>query len=362
MASVWVARILATAITAIGAVTSCHAFDYAGKTVTIVVNQAAGGSTDIEARLLARHLSRIIPGNPTFIVQNVMGAGGSVAANWLGEVAKADGLVMGYLGGIAAKGALDAKDMRVDLRKFSLLGTSPGINVTFARRDLLPDFNKPDDFMRAKDFWIGGLSADSNKDVRLRMQMDLLGLNYHYLTGYKGSSEARLALRRKEIQVYVEALSAYRTSVEQLVQEGEVLPIWYDPLFKDGKSYRSPLTDGIPAEPFDEFVHRIKGSEPSGPMWNAYKLVTQFSTTFLYLMVMPPGTPKDAVEDMTKAIGALNADPHYQEDTRRQFGSAANYAMGPDLQKAFQQTMSPSAELRDYVNAFIGKGHQLAGR
>ncbi len=290
------------------------AFDYAGKRVTMVVNHAVGGSTDIEARLLARHLSRVVPGNPTFIVQNVTGAGGSVAANWLAEVARPDGLVMSYLAGMASYAALRGKNLRADLAKFTLLGTSPGINVTFARRDLLPRMDKPDDFLKASEFWIGGLSAESNKDVRIRMQMDLLGMKYHYLTGYKGSSEARFALRRKEIQVYVEALSAYRSSIEDMVAAGEVLPIWYDPLFKDGKAYRSSDTNDIPAEPFDEFIRRVKGSEPTGEMWEAYKLVTQFSTTFLYLMMMPPGAPPEAVKIMTAAIARLNSDSVYQQE------------------------------------------------
>jgi tripartite-type tricarboxylate transporter receptor subunit TctC len=341
---------------------AAEAFDYTGKTITMVVNQAAGGSTDIEARLLARHLPRVVPGHPTVIVQNITGAGGSIAANWLGEVARADGLVMGYFAGLTSQAALKGKNLRIDLKQFPLLATSPGINVTFARRDLLSRMETPDDFLKASDFWIGGLSADSNKDVRLRMQMDLLGLKYHYLTGFKGSSEARLALRRKEIQVYVEALSAYRSSVEPMVAKGEVLPIWYDPLFKDGKAYRSPATRDIPAEPFDEFIRRVKGAEPSGEMWDAYKLVTQFSTTFLYLMMMPPRTPADAVETLTAAITKLNDDPAYQEETKRVLGTAADYGIGSSHHAEFLKTISPSASVREFVAQYITKGFQAAGR
>jgi tripartite-type tricarboxylate transporter receptor subunit TctC len=337
------------------------AFDYTGKRLTLVVNHAVGGSTDIEARLLARHLSRVVPGSPTFIVQNIAGAGGSVAVNWLAEVARPDGLVMGYFAGMASHAALQGKNLRVDLKKFALLAASPGINVTFARRDLLSRMDKPDDFLKASDFWIGGLSAESNKDVRLRMQMDLLGMNYHYLTGYKGSSEARLALRRKEIQVYVEALSAYRSSIEEMVKAGEVLPIWYDPLFKDGKAYRSSDTKDIPAEPFDEFIRRVKGVEPTGEMWEAYKLVTQFSTTFLYLMMMPPGAPPEAVEIMKAAISKLNDDPVYQQEAARLLGKSSDYAVGPGVQAEFLKTITPEPSIREFVERYIAKGFQTAG-
>jgi tripartite-type tricarboxylate transporter receptor subunit TctC len=64
---------------------------YAGKRLSILVNYDAGGPNDIEARLIARHIGRLIPGNPGVIVQNMGGAGGMVGARWLGEKAPRDG-------------------------------------------------------------------------------------------------------------------------------------------------------------------------------------------------------------------------------------------------------------------------------
>ena len=69
---------------------------YKGKTLNIVVNYSVGGPTDIEARLVGRHLAKHIPGQPVIVVNNMAGAGGIVGHNYLGEVAKADGLTMGY--------------------------------------------------------------------------------------------------------------------------------------------------------------------------------------------------------------------------------------------------------------------------
>ena len=69
---------------------------YAGKRITLLVNFAPGGPSDIEGRLLARHVGKHIPGNPTVIVQNMDGAGGQVGTNYLGEVAPRDGTMVGY--------------------------------------------------------------------------------------------------------------------------------------------------------------------------------------------------------------------------------------------------------------------------
>jgi len=74
----------------------CRSAVYKGKTLNIVVNYAVGGPTDIEARLVGRHLAKHIPGQPVIVVNNMAGAGGIVGHNYLGEVAKADGLTMGY--------------------------------------------------------------------------------------------------------------------------------------------------------------------------------------------------------------------------------------------------------------------------
>lgn len=72
---------------------------YQGKNLTFLINFAAGGPTDIEGRIVARHLAKHIPGNPTIIVQNMPGAGGVTGINFLGEAAKRDGLTMGYFTG-----------------------------------------------------------------------------------------------------------------------------------------------------------------------------------------------------------------------------------------------------------------------
>src|ERR1700742_5154773 len=75
---------------------------YRGKTVTLTVGYSAGGGYDTYARILARHMGRHIPGNPTIVVQNAPGAGSMRAANSLYNVAPKDGTAFGIFGrGIA---------------------------------------------------------------------------------------------------------------------------------------------------------------------------------------------------------------------------------------------------------------------
>ena len=98
---------------------------FAGKTVRIVVGLAPGGGFDTYARLLARHLSRHIPGNPAIIVENMTGGGGLIAANHLYRVAKPDGLTLAHVPGTLLLGqVLGQPGIEFDARKFEYIGAT----------------------------------------------------------------------------------------------------------------------------------------------------------------------------------------------------------------------------------------------
>ena len=74
---------------------------YKGKTIRIIVGFSAGGGYDTYARVIARHLSKYVPGNPTVAVENMAGAGSMISANHIYKVAKPDGLTIGhFIGGL----------------------------------------------------------------------------------------------------------------------------------------------------------------------------------------------------------------------------------------------------------------------
>src|SRR5713226_8360431 len=102
---------------------------YKGKRLTILINFAAGGPTDIEGRLFAKHLARHIDGAPSIIIQNMDGAGGIVGAKYLGEVAPRDGSIAGYFTGTAFMYALDPERFRVDFKTYEFIATQPGTTV-----------------------------------------------------------------------------------------------------------------------------------------------------------------------------------------------------------------------------------------
>src|SRR5262245_6866162 len=123
---------------------------YKGKRLTLVINFAAGGPSDIEGRLLAKHLAKHIDGEPAILVQNRDGAGGLVGTNYLGEVGPRDGSMAGYFTGAAWKYVTEPENHRVDFKTFEFIGFQPGNAVYYARADIEPGLKQAADIVKAK--------------------------------------------------------------------------------------------------------------------------------------------------------------------------------------------------------------------
>src|SRR3954467_13803805 len=132
---------------------------YKGKRLTEMVNYAAGGPTDIEGRLFARHIASHIAGQPNIIIQNIDGAGGLTGTTWLGDVAPKDGTAMGYLTGAAWVYANQPEKHRVDLRSYEFIAYQPGTTVYYVRSDVPPGMKDATDLVKAQGLVSGGLAA-----------------------------------------------------------------------------------------------------------------------------------------------------------------------------------------------------------
>ena len=150
---------------------------YKGKSLRFLVNYPAGGATDVVARLIAQYLPKHIAGNPTVVVQNMPGGGGNVGANYVYEVAKPDGLTVGVFSGGYLPQILGGSGVRFDLNNMPMIAGVGETSVVYIGADTgvkrAADILKP-----LKPIVIGGFTRESNKDLALRMALDLLGVPY----------------------------------------------------------------------------------------------------------------------------------------------------------------------------------------
>lgn len=334
-----------------------------GKQLTILINFAPGGPTDAEGRLLARHLGKHVAGNPTTAVKNIGGAGGAVGANWLGEDAPADGLTLGYLAGATSKAVLGDPTLKADLATFQFVAAVPSVGVTFVRTDIGGGLRTPLELLRKKNFWVGGLSPDSDKDVRTRMQLDLLGIKHQYVSGYAGSAEARIAFQNGDIQLYSEPMPSYRSLVEPgPVASGAAIPVWHDPL-DDGETFSvSPDASGIPALPFTELLLKITGELPRSELFDAYRLVNLVGTQLQRVLVMPPGTPKEAAAALQAGVVKVGEDPEYKDDALRTLKFVPRFVVGERVEALFRDKLNPEPRLKSFIRTYIEKVRPQAGK
>lgn len=330
---------------------------YKGKRLTLLINFAAGGPSDIEGRLLARHLAKHIEGEPNIIVQNKDGAGGVVGAAYLGELGPKDGSMFGYLTATAWAYASDPAKFRVDLKSYEFIGSQPGNAVYYVRADAEPGIKSATDIMAAKDLLAGGLTADSSKDILIRLELDMLGVPYRYVTGYRNNNAARLALQRGEVNFFSESTPAYFSVVEpSMVKPGQVLPTWYDPNY-DGESFSTPkVMQGSAVLPFPEFYRKVKGGLPSGRLWDLYRTNLSVDSAMLRLIAMPPETPQAAADALRAALARLNDDNDYAEEAMKIIQFVPHYETGPDINAQVRRRLELKPEVRSFVADYIKAG------
>jgi tripartite-type tricarboxylate transporter receptor subunit TctC len=326
---------------------------YQGKNLTFLINFAAGGPTDIEGRIVVRHLAKHIPGQPTLIPQNMPGAGGVTAINFVGEVAKPDGLTLAYFTGPYNHQMMRTPTLRVDLNKTPFIASIQGATVCYIRSDVPPGIKKPTDIAKAERFRAGGLSFDSNKDLRFRLAFDILGLKYDYVTGYNSSSDARLAVQRNEIQYHDENIPGYRGVVEpQMVKTGMVTPIYHHDVFSpDGVLRASP--DFPELSSFSQVYTQIFGKPPSGIKYEALKAANIASGNMSRVALMPPGSPPEAVAILRKAFASLSLDEEFISDAKKVMRFHPRFEVGEDGERLRQKVLSASPELVDFIRQFI---------
>jgi tripartite-type tricarboxylate transporter receptor subunit TctC len=195
---------------------------YKGKTLTIVVGFTSGGGFDVNARLLARHIGRHIPGNPSVIVQNMPGAAGIKSVQYIDGAAPKDGTVIDIFNfGAIGDSKLDPTKIRADFRKFNWIGSiSQDLTVCYVWHGFGPK-NLAE--LKARPVVHTGRTAiGSSSDVNQHILKNIFGVHIQQVSGYPGSAEERLAMERGEIEGICGAWSSVPT---EWIETHKIVPI-----------------------------------------------------------------------------------------------------------------------------------------
>jgi tripartite-type tricarboxylate transporter receptor subunit TctC len=195
---------------------------YRGKTVTLVISAGVGEGFDTNARLIARHLAKHIPGNPTIVPKNMPGAGHVLAANYMATEAPRDGTVIASIApAIITHQLLEGRGVRYDIGAFRWLGASDYSNqaiYVWAASGV-----KTFDDLRTREVVFGGTGAGSFSVLYPSLMNTLLGTKVKTVTGYKAAREIDLAMERGEVEARAgNYLSSLRTFSADWLKEKKI--------------------------------------------------------------------------------------------------------------------------------------------
>jgi tripartite-type tricarboxylate transporter receptor subunit TctC len=276
---------------------------YRGRTITMLVGTSPGGINDISARLVARHLSRFLPGNPTIVVQNNPGGGGLVTANRLYVNSDKDGSVLAKLERAVPQLAIQGhSNAQFDPAKFTWLGSlSSYANDAYL---MLVNANHPAETvadLKTTRAVLGADNAASSNLIFAVIAKEVLGLNVSVVRGYTGAAPLFLAMQRGELDGQMVGLSSVRTGQRDLWTKGA-----FRPLVAFGRDRRHP-----------EFADMPIGRELAGDS-DARALIEFAELPFFMALpfAAPPGLPPDRAEALQTAFMAMCRDKAFVEEAQ----------------------------------------------
>ncbi len=293
--------VLLAIMTAAAHAQSAIADFYRGKTVTIVVGQPSGSTFDSYARLIASHLSRHVPGQPTIIVQNMPGAASLVAGAHVYNIAPQDGTTIGASStNLPVQPLIDSTGVRFDPRKFQWLPT-PAEFPTALIVWRAASVTSLDD-MRAKDANFGSITAGSPPTVAIGLYNQVLRTRMRPILGYASMQAAVLAMEHGEIDGYPSIpVETLRVNYKHHLEAGRIRV-----LLQAGETRTAEFPD-VPT------VLELLDNENDRALVRLANAFTMTTTPFM----MGPGAPADRVAAMREAFTDTFADPAFLEDAAR---------------------------------------------
>lgn len=268
---------------------------YQGKTIRFVVGFAAGGGFDTYTRMIARHFGKHVPGNPSTLVENMTGAGSMIAANHIFNRSEPDGLTIGnFIGPLVLQHFLGNPGAKFDGRKFGWLGVpTPDSGVCALTK--ASGIKTAEDWLASKrPIKLGGTAPGSTTDDGPRLVSAAIGLPIQMISGYKGTSQIRLAADGGEIDGGCWAWESVKPTWAKGLETGEV-NIVLQTMFESHPELRHVPLASKYAKTDDarELLKIVNG--PYGVLARPYSV--------------PPGMPKDRLEILQKAFMATTRDP-----------------------------------------------------
>ena len=216
-----VTTVAATLVLGCAAYAQSPAEFYKGKTVNVLIGVGVGGFYDLNARLVARHIGRHIPGGPALVPQNMTGGGGARMAAYLANVAAKDGSNIGMIpNNFPAMQAIGNDAIKFDLGKFQWIGSPAPLTgaMTVWRSAGVESIEDA----RGKEVVAGASGRGAESYSMPAMLNEFLKTRFRIVTGYQGGNAINLAMERGEVQARYNFWSSWKATRPDWIKNGDI--------------------------------------------------------------------------------------------------------------------------------------------
>lgn len=316
---------------------------YRGKTIRIIVGFSAGGGYDQYSRLIGRHLSKYIPGNPAIVVENMTGAGSIIAANHTFNAAPKDGTVIGNISGpIILEQLFGNPAIKFDMGKFRYLAVpvSETYVMVVTRK---PGVSKFDELIgpKGKQVIVGGIPGSTVEHAPV-LARDILGANLKMVLGYKGTADVRMAIESGEVEGLFNSYTSLKITSFDKMKSGE----WLLLAQLSEKPIKDLIIPNVPT------IGQIAKNDEQRQL---LKFGTSTPNEFGKLYVAPPGTPTDRTMALEKAFEKVFSDKELHADAAK--GKLEiDPLIGEEIHKLVIEFLGMSPELKTKLHTALKAG------
>src|SRR5262245_25554425 len=319
---------------------------YEGKTIRIIVGYQPGDNHDQWARTYARFMGKYLPGHPNFIIQNMPGAGSTIAANHIYTMTKPDGLTLGSFGGALIMAQVTGrKEVQFDWPKYAWIGTPYRAgHLLYMRSDApyksIDQLRQTNDPPRCSATGVGSTGYDIP-----RLLEDALGLKFKVISGYPGGADQDLAMERNEVQCRAITIDGFfgREPFITWHKKGFVR-IWLHT-----EKQRHPKIPEVPT--VFELMDQYKVSEVKRRLVNTYLGLWGFGSMPI---TATPAIPAERLKLLREAYGKIFTDPEFEEDVAKK-GWEPRPVNGEELETLAKEVVNQPPEVATALKRILSQ-------
>ncbi len=325
---------------------------YKGKRIQMLIGSGPGGGYDTYARLVARHLGRLIPGKPTFLSKNMDGAGSIVVMNFVANVAPKDGtIIAGLQRNLALVQIMGQKGPKFKAQEINWLGSlanEAGVCAVDKRTKIkMGDFGI--NFTRVT---VMGGTGPNDTEIQPALFNNTLGTKFTLIKGYPSTAPLHLAIQRGEVDGVCQSWSSFKELSGDYYRQGNMIPMVQMSL----KANPELSKMGVP------MIQKFITKDHVVPGLTVDQVKGLFNLVFASKAMgrpfgLAPGVPPERVKALRTAFNKMSSDPKFLKDAAKQ-RREVELVTGDEIQEIVNgMAKTPKADLAllDDLQKYKGK-------